>query len=308
MYNEFPHAFKQVVMFLLASLVYHEPWLRQNLSSHHPLFSTFLFSSGKIEQYKRHVRITSTKLKPTGIPPHLSIATELVTVSERVNEYKTEILTQCKEMPKLLTDTMMSKFVINGGVPVTVDDMKQFMVKMIEEMKAISNNQQPVGATSVGDRNVVSDSNPLFNWYCWGEKMHMVPENWVLPTTNVKDIWNLWWFGHLDDKIQPYRRLKAMDFSKPKHVVQLTKTRGVMKAIEQMAREKNYIIAEKKIEGLSKQDNIRLFDLSYTDLLKKLFPVNEAGRIGEASISTLYDHINPKKRGRKRSREESNHE
>jgi len=95
-------------------------------------------------------------------------------------------------------------------------------------------------------------------------------------------------------------------WEKQEHV-QLTKTRGVMNAIEQMAREKNYITAEKKIEDLSKQDNIKLFDLSYTDLLRKLFPVTEAGRIGEASISTLYDYIKPKKRGRKRGRGASEH-
>ena len=42
-YNDYPHCFKQVALFLLASIVYHEDYLRSNLCSKHPLFIFMLF-------------------------------------------------------------------------------------------------------------------------------------------------------------------------------------------------------------------------------------------------------------------------
>jgi len=40
-------------------------------------------------------------------------------------------------------------------------------------------------------------SDPRFQLWAWGGKMHMVPEGWRLPSTDVKATWNLWHFGHV---------------------------------------------------------------------------------------------------------------
>jgi hypothetical protein len=207
-------------------------------------------------------------------------------------------------MPHRLTETILTKFTVNGAIPVTMEDMKQFMTKIMEEMKTIHSSDS-AAAPVVSNSDVLSDSNPRFNWYLWGGKMHMIPSEWILPTSNVKDIWNLWWFGHLNDKIQPYRYLTALDFTKHAQIVQLTKTRKVMNKIEEVTRQNKYVEPEKRIQVLSKEENSKLFDLAYTDLLKQLFKSTEAvaTRLGQASIATIYDHINPRKRSRKRSRE-----
>jgi hypothetical protein len=53
--------------------------------------------------------------------------------------------------------------------------------------------------------------DPRFQLWSWGGRLHMVPQGWVYPSTNIKDTWNLWHFGHLADKIRPLRCLKKFD-------------------------------------------------------------------------------------------------
>jgi hypothetical protein len=290
-YAEYPHAFKQVAVYLLASILYHEAWLRQNISSQHPIFSSYLFQSGYAAEFRKYVVIESDRLPPTGIPTHLTITNELYSISQSVNQSKSEILQQCKEMPKVLTDTMLSKFTVNGAVPVTVDNMKEFFNQMMKEMKNMQREKDSKDSED-GETNGSSTVRTQFNWYTWGGRMHMVPEHFTLPTSNVKDIWNLWWFGHVGDSIQPYRHLESFDFISKSQQIQLTKTRKVMGRIELTARNKKHIEQGKQLKDLNKGESVKLFDLAYRDLLLELLPSAQDGRVGECSIATIYDRIN----------------
>ena len=42
LYARLPETFKRALPFLLASICYHEQWLRSTLPTHHPLFATYL--------------------------------------------------------------------------------------------------------------------------------------------------------------------------------------------------------------------------------------------------------------------------
>ncbi len=75
LYHRLPNCFKQALPMLLASICYHEEFLRATLPSHHPLFCTALFASGEVGLLKSHVvagcnRCPFTGLYATGIPPH----------------------------------------------------------------------------------------------------------------------------------------------------------------------------------------------------------------------------------------------
>ena len=48
LYTCLPESFKRALPYMLASISYHEEWLRANLSEMHPLFSTPLFTSGTL--------------------------------------------------------------------------------------------------------------------------------------------------------------------------------------------------------------------------------------------------------------------
>ena len=36
-----------------------------------------------------------------------------------------------------------------------------------------------------------------------------MPQDFVFPSCDVKTIWNLWYYGHAAQEIQPYRNLKG---------------------------------------------------------------------------------------------------
>jgi hypothetical protein len=317
-YNKYPNTFKQVVPYLLASIVYHEQWLRENLSTNHPLFSTHLFASSNgfsiLNQYRNNItlgvgRSSRSTMIATGIPPHLALANELLGVAKNVLECKTEIQSQCEMLPQILTNTMVNKFSINGATPVTMDDMDRIMNTMIEKITAKLSPSRHL-STDIG---AAADPESLngctqFQFWMWGTdgkemKLHMVPKGWKLPTMNIKDIWNMWWYGHYQDKIQPYRFLKWYDLINNAQVTQLSKTKRVMNAIEEIARDRQYIEAGKSILDLQGEANNQLFDAAFTDLLELLKPGStkeEHNRFGDSSVGTVCNLIG---RLRKRKRD-----
>jgi hypothetical protein len=305
-YNQYPNTFKQVVPYLLASLVYHEQWLKDNLNITHPLFSSALFSSGELKSYRPFVLLGEghcaiTKLGATGIPPHLAMANELNGVIHEVKGFNTIVKTQFEQMPKLLTTEMLSNFTVNGAIPVTMDAMNRLFVSLSEKIELKFTSSQ-VENTNTSD---LSNQTPFMNWY-WKGRFRMVPENWTLPTNNIKDIWNLWWYGHIENKIQPYRRLKWHDVvSEPTSRstgVQLAKTNTVMQEIEKVAKEMNLIETGRNIDELTKEECSTLFDKTFTAIHEQLRPnsTTQVGRWGELSIATFYKMIQSGRKKRKR--------
>ena len=55
LYLRLPETFKRALPYLLASICFHEEWLRSTLSPHHPLFATHLFASGTVAARKSQV-------------------------------------------------------------------------------------------------------------------------------------------------------------------------------------------------------------------------------------------------------------
>jgi hypothetical protein len=83
-YSRWPSSFKQCIPWFLASIVYHEPWLRQNLDSQHPLFHTTLFAADYITQLGLRGEVllgegqcAVTGLTASGLPPTIAIANQV---------------------------------------------------------------------------------------------------------------------------------------------------------------------------------------------------------------------------------------
>ncbi|OWZ00907.1 hypothetical protein PHMEG_00027803 [Phytophthora megakarya] len=78
-----------VAKFALASLIYHIDFLRQKLSNDHPLFQSPLFTDAElIPQLRSRVQCDSNngEMQPTGVPPHVKILSELLSVRSEVKE------------------------------------------------------------------------------------------------------------------------------------------------------------------------------------------------------------------------------
>lgn len=101
-----PTTFQNVMQYLLASLVFHKQWLEDTLSRHHPLFNTYLWTSGIIESLKENVqcgywRCQSSGMVATGIPPFISImhsmqsmGSDIIDVQDLVNSVSNQLMEQ----------------------------------------------------------------------------------------------------------------------------------------------------------------------------------------------------------------------
>jgi hypothetical protein len=77
-----------VIIHSLASVVYHEEFLRNRLQKGHSIFDTFLFRNDKIlAELKRNVTIEERMdFQPSGLPPHIQIMKELSKKREQLQE------------------------------------------------------------------------------------------------------------------------------------------------------------------------------------------------------------------------------
>jgi hypothetical protein len=304
-----PDTFKQALPHLLASLCYHEPWLRSTLPSHHPLFSSYLFASGAMAALKPHIvtgcnRCIATGMEATGIPPHLVMASELTAVVSHTQQLKEAVLSRCDELPAEMTDVLLSKFSINGALPVTMDNMRQMLHEIIAEVR--TEILDAAGTQAIPSLLSPSGDDPRFQLWMWGGKLRMVPEKWTFPSTNVKDTWNLWHFGHLTDRIRPLRFLKKFDLGSSRQVTLWSKTRGVMQAISQMMVDMGLVATREDVLTLSAAESSSFFDRVIVVLMEQLKAGStlERRRWMELAIPTVYALVLKERGQRKRKRRE----
>jgi hypothetical protein len=72
--------------------------------------------------------------------------------------------------------------------------------------------------------------------------MHMVPQGWILPSTNIMDTWRLWYFGNVAEKIQPYRFLKNNGLTSEAQGVLCSTMKYVIHAIVEVMVEKQLVV------------------------------------------------------------------
>lgn len=71
-YASYPNSFRCTLPFLLASVVYHNAWLRANLDARHPLFNSRLYTAGYYQKFADkvltgNIRCEASKLVATGV-------------------------------------------------------------------------------------------------------------------------------------------------------------------------------------------------------------------------------------------------
>ena len=312
-YNSYPNTFKQVVPYLLASIVYHEEWLRNNLHNNHPLFSTQLFTYYVNLNYFRNNIVTGigrcnkSKMIATGIPPHLALVNQLIGLSTNINECKEELNKQSIKLPKLVSTEILKKFSINGAVPVTQDDLNKIVNEIVTQLSDKISNNSNSDSKSNSNHTENKDSNDNitpFKFWMWGldgkqQSFHMVWKGWKLPKCSLKDMFNLWHHGNIHDKIQPYKLLRWNDLVDKAQVQQFSKINKVFQSIESIARLNNLFPQDKSIGSLTIEETSLLFDKAFVILMEQIQPgstTSNSYRIGDNAIGTVYNRIRKKRK------------
>jgi hypothetical protein len=224
-YENYPANFKTCFPFLIASVVYHRQWLVENLSRHHPIFLSRLFTDGHAERLQPKVLLgigfcKETGLAATGIPHHLVIShnvnelrgevtTEMDHMKRKFNVLENTLCSRFEEIPTKVTEVMRSNFEINGAVAVTRHDIDCLLQELRSEMRNISSpsNERPFSQSNHQQEEMhpPSESQQNFIMYSWNGHFHMVPSGFRFPITiSTKLIWDLWYFGNIDETLSIY--------------------------------------------------------------------------------------------------------
>jgi hypothetical protein len=301
-YENYPESFKTCLPFLLASIVYHEEWLRAHLHASHPLFLQRIFSGGYMSRLKNLV-VTGCGMDQdsgiiaTGIPHHILLAERIrsveevmeVVVKRKLDDMSGQFEVQLEQLPTKLSSKLREDFTIEGAVPLTRHDMEEMIQSLRRDVIAINSfhveQQQSIIA--------VQTNEPDFLTFTWNGRLHPVPEGFRFPiTVDVKTLWELWWYGDKPKRIRPYRHIKSFDLVGNKDVSAFCKAKKVINSIEAIGRRKG-VFSGTSLGEMSKVDNDRGFSVSFVHLLEVLGRGKSVGE-GELSYITLYDLIQKK--------------
>lgn len=185
-----------ILKLCLGSLVHHESFLRDILPSKHPVLCTYIFRNLKcFEELKKLVVIRNSPwMQKTGIPPHVEIYNQLEKSHESI-----------KSIPKIVIDGV-STIIEEKGVAAG-NITKELLQQTIQESLSLFRGHADVEALSV--RETVSNGNI----HTWGNKIHLLPENFEFPSVDLLGAWKLWWFGNEISQIPPFRKINTVDLS-----------------------------------------------------------------------------------------------
>jgi hypothetical protein len=314
-FGNYSHNFKTVMPYLIASVVFHQDWLKSNLSASHPLFLSRLFTDGHATRLKPHVLLgvgvcEKTGLTASGVPHHLVIShnlqdlqrelrNEMECLKRKFEEYNSDLSDKINELPNKLTSTIRSNFEISGAVAVTRQDIESLFNELRQEMRTFRHDSSRIGESVTANDAPparTTETNSAFSTFHWNGQLHMVPQGFRFPMNiSVKIIWDLWFYGNQDIHVQPYRFMKpTYDLEVRSDRSAYSKAKYVILHIAKYAQDNNLIQAPAtSISQLAKERSDEIFQEAFANCMRSINEI-DGSRISELSYFRIYDILNKK--------------
>lgn len=316
-YASYPSSLRCALPFLLASLVHHDSWLRSNLNARHPLFQSRLYTQGLYAQFKDKVLLgkvecPETRLIASGVPSHIMMSKAIRDLSARMDTLESGskrrhedmlgALAELKDtLPKLLRTDLLNNFQIDGAIPLTQADFMQSLDAFATRLE--NKFEQRIAATYdalTPQQNIataIEQEGEFLTWNWGGRMCQMVPEGFRMPECSVKSLWDLWHFGHRQERIAPYKKLKGYNFVVKTDASELSKARRVIAEIYKMCVEKGSIVgnnvdkADVYVSGLDVLSSDSIFDAAFELLTSRLYKSTHNHRLGDLRYNYVYNLI-----------------
>lgn len=217
-YDRYPTGFKRALPYLLASLLYHIDYLRENLSSQHPIWSQRMTTLRHqnvsfIEYFQPRVihavgHSVISNLRATGLPTTIVMKNTIRDHGLKIDELQhkqdqsTQVLQQYlketfHDLPKKLKEHLLENFTIQGVIPINRNDIADMLDLRFERFERTLNIRQPEESKfqeSEEDRSRLGPN--ASQYFTWGGRMgRLVPEGYIFPSTDVKTTWDIWHYG-----------------------------------------------------------------------------------------------------------------
>jgi hypothetical protein len=306
----YPSGFRVALPYLLASLSYHQEWLQSTLSPRHPLFLQRVWRDGVLPRVAPFVcsglmKNLETGLRATGVPPSVVLCGRMLSLEEKMIGLRECLLDRISDLPTELKTLLIDSFEVNGVRPLTSNEIHEMFASMQQRMLSeilsiVSQRVNPVPAREEA-QSVAPETDQRFQVWSWGGAFHPVPQDFVLPTCNVKTFWDLWWEGDPSRRISPYKNLTKRDFFCKKQPPIYSKGKRVVKELLSLLPGNG---ASLQISSLSKIERDGLYKSAFSNLCTAYYPQCtsqedlDARRVGDLTFVTWYDKMTKAKRTR----------
>lgn len=294
---------KMAIPFLIASVVYHWGWIKQNLPWNHKIFSS-KFSCGNFgELWCSKVKLSigkcpSTGLTVSGTPKTSQLAFQLHDISEKLSNNHEATKEAISDLVEKVVEGVVRQIGSVDGVTLTNEDMTKRVCKneMQEIQTALMKRFDELAVDLRPYKLVRSDSprvdlDPItqnsfdqssFQCFQWGGKFHYVPEDFMVPQDTPMAMWRLWIYGDLSKKIRPFRFIQGYSLSRSQQC-QYSKLKKVMETVVALM-QKSY----DELAVMDRQICETLFFENYSSI------VGDLRNIDRLSTSTAYEIIRKK--------------
>lgn len=330
----YPECFRQVIPFLLASIVHHEEWLNATLAPNHPLRTSRVWTCGVIARLKSEVHTgcghnKETRMRATGIPPHIVLANEIVEVRSALAAVRTELIAKLDNMPGAVAMHMRQEFAIDGVNQVTRSEVEQLVRSMeatlLTAIAAMRTEAVALrSAPPVPQGHIIVGGEHPYASFSWNGQLHNVPKDfrfpWYVPacliivrpltmrfyhySCDVGKIWDLWWDGdqHPQRRYAPYRSLcpkydlgfapMADPTKKNPDRKNFTRAKKVIEAIMAVGH-----VTSADVLAMSKTDRDACFSAAYFAMFRLFYTDKPDEYLDQRNIfqrqyPTVYDLIN----------------
>ena len=186
------YSIHNVGKFALASLVHHAEYLREVLPTNHIIFETILFRNSQLFNALKEMIITGhasslDDLAATGVPPDVFLHTAIERIPRNVDAILQE-----------------RSIAANQVTPEFVTNLLQENYRQIKSIIQPTTSIEPVAEPNS------AAPTPHF----WGGKFHLLPEDYKIPKTTGRIIWEHWFLGDSNSGIPPLRRIGTQSIQK----------------------------------------------------------------------------------------------
>jgi hypothetical protein len=277
-YHRFGAGMKSATPFLVASVVFHQTWIRRNLSSNHHIFSSRFWCSRHLSDLTSQVKVgigknTDTGLIATGLPRHIVQAYEISQLQNQICNLNASV----HDLPVFINDMIINNLSSVNGIQVSNDiTISRHIAPLREHLAAIQ------ASIEARELPIIPSQEGNTVQYRWGNDMHPVPEGFRFPKCTTMNLWALWIYGNEDLGIGPYCLIKARSLPLAEKSL-LSKAKYVM---SMLIAHSGYNLAQLKDKPLSTTDKI-LGD-SFRFLLNDL---KVSTNIDAIHFSIVYSHL-----------------
>ena len=317
-WDKYPKSFQQVVPYLFASLVYHEPYLRGVLPSNHPLWSSTIITTNQVgirigTVLTGNNHCPSTGMKADGVPALNILLGKMVEVqaqSTRVEVAMQDLIRTLPQQFDKFSDTVVEKIGENvrveGMVPLTkqfvVDSLKSaldsFQLQLRADFTALGRVTTDAGGQAAAPPIVagVGAGRPPYNRYQWANPRtdsrqptdHPIKQTFEWPKSKVADMFVLWEYGDESLNIGPYKFIHETDMVDASKLSMRSRVVKVMQHFVNSARAKNA-----GFDNMERRDKITAFRAAYSGTVDALYSggAKRTKAIDAITFSTYYEKI-----------------